>query len=89
MQRLSSLLRVPFFRRPLPAREFPAGPLLDSVDKLEEERLPWFSQDSFFPVKIGDVFRSRYQVVGKLGYGGYSTVWLCRDLQYDPFSMNH
>ena len=83
MQRLSRLFTAPFLRRrPLPARGFPPGRLLDSIDKLEEERLPWYSQDNFFPVKIGDVFHSRYQVVGKLGYGGYSTVWLCRDLQY-------
>ncbi|KAJ5677298.1 kinase-like domain-containing protein [Penicillium maclennaniae] len=82
MQRLARLLRLPFFRRPpSPAREFSPGPLLDSVDKLEEEKLAWFSQDNFFPVKIGDVFHSKYQVVGKLGYGGYSTVLLCRDLQ--------
>lgn len=82
MQRVSHLLRVPFFRRPpSPAREFSPGPLLDSIDKVEEEKLPWYSQDSFFPVKIGDVFDSKYQVIGKLGYGGYSTVWLCRDLQ--------
>ncbi|PIL32639.1 hypothetical protein GSI_05343 [Ganoderma sinense ZZ0214-1] len=27
-----------------------------------------------------DVLHSRYQVVGKLGNGAYSTVWLCRDL---------
>jgi hypothetical protein len=48
---------------------------------VEEEKLAWYSHDHFYPVKIGDVFHSKYQVVGKLGYGGYSTVWLCRDLQ--------
>ncbi|KAB8253979.1 kinase-like protein [Aspergillus pseudonomiae] len=26
-----------------------------------------------------------YQVIGKLGYGGYSTVWLCRDLQQHEY----
>ncbi|KAB8256306.1 kinase-like domain-containing protein [Aspergillus pseudonomiae] len=52
---------------------------------LEEETLRWYSPDLFYPVKIGDVFRSRYQVVGILGYGGYSTVWLCRDLQQHAY----
>ncbi|KAL4783324.1 kinase-like protein [Aspergillus varians] len=56
-------------------------PLLDATEKLEEETLPWYSYETFYPVKIGEVFQSRYQVVGKLGYGGYSTVWLCKDLQ--------
>ena len=78
MERVSRLLRtprVPYFRQPpSPARQFPPGPLLNSVDKVEEERLAWYSRESFFPVKIGDVFQSRYQVVGKLGYGGYPTV---------------
>ncbi|KAJ5587278.1 protein kinase [Penicillium hispanicum] len=71
------------FRRPAsPPWQFSQSSIrLDSIEKLEEETLPWYSQDHFFPVKIGDIFRSRYQVIGKLGYGGYSTVWLCRDLQ--------
>ncbi|GLB19749.1 hypothetical protein AtubIFM61612_009665 [Aspergillus tubingensis] len=55
-------------------------PLLDPTEKLEEETLPWYSPEGFYPVRVGEVFQSRYQVVGKLGYGGYSTIWLCRDL---------
>ncbi|TFK89729.1 kinase-like protein [Polyporus arcularius HHB13444] len=47
---------------------------------IEEERVPWYDPKDFYPIRIGEVFQSRYQVVGKLGYGGYSTVWLCRDL---------
>ncbi|KAB8262384.1 kinase-like domain-containing protein [Aspergillus pseudonomiae] len=43
------------------------------MDKVEEEKLAWHSHDNFFPVKIGNVFQSKYQVVGKLGYGEYST----------------
>ncbi|BDD61524.1 hypothetical protein MAP00_006565 [Monascus purpureus] len=75
------LTRSVFGRPPSPARKFSqAGILLDPNDKLEEETLRGYSPDHFYPVKIGDVFRSRYQVVGKLGYGGHSTVWLCRDL---------
>ncbi|KAE8137308.1 kinase-like domain-containing protein [Aspergillus pseudotamarii] len=82
MSRMLRALRIPLFRRlPSPARQFPPGPLLDSTDKVEEEKLAWYSHYNFFPVKISDVFQSKYQVVGKLGYGGYSTVWLCRDLE--------
>ncbi|KAL3198644.1 hypothetical protein MRX96_044368 [Rhipicephalus microplus] len=32
------------------------------------------------PVKIGDLFYTRYHVVRKLGWGHFSTVWLCWDL---------
>ena len=34
----------------------------------------------YHPVKIGDIFHSRYQVLRKLGWGHFSTVWLCWDL---------
>lgn len=47
----------------------------------EEERLPWYSADQFYPVHLGEVFISEYKVVGKLGYGAHSTVWLCRDVK--------
>lgn len=44
--------------------------------------MPAFDRGLFYPVKLGDVFRSRYQVLSKLGFGANSTVWFCRDLQY-------
>ncbi|PYH66875.1 CDK4/6 [Aspergillus vadensis CBS 113365] len=55
-------------------------PLLDPTERLEEETLPWYSPERYYPVRVGEVLQSRYQIVGKLGYGGYSTIWLCRDL---------
>ncbi|XP_026837763.1 SRSF protein kinase 2 [Drosophila erecta] len=33
----------------------------------------------YHPVSIGDVFASRYHVIKKLGWGHFSTVWLCYD----------
>jgi hypothetical protein len=48
----------------------------------EEERLPWYSHDQFYPARIGEVLDSSFKVIGKLGYGAYSTVWLCRDIRY-------
>ncbi|XP_072305631.1 SRSF protein kinase 3 isoform X2 [Eucyclogobius newberryi] len=35
----------------------------------------------YHPVQIGDVFNRRYQVMSKLGWGYYATVWLCLDLR--------
>lgn len=40
-----------------------------------------YKPENYYPVYLGEVFKERYQVVAKLGYGVYSTVWLCRDLQ--------
>ncbi|KAI1111649.1 non-specific serine/threonine protein kinase [Nemania sp. NC0429] len=51
----------------------------------EEGRLPWYSADQFYPVHLGEVFISKYKVVGKLGYGAHSTVWLFRDIKDSGF----
>ncbi|XP_008291703.1 SRSF protein kinase 3-like [Stegastes partitus] len=34
----------------------------------------------YYPVEIGDIFVDHYQVVKKLGWGHFSTVWLCWDM---------
>jgi serine/threonine-protein kinase SRPK3 len=71
------------FKWPISAlRRFPTSGFrnLDHVKKLEEENWDWYSPATFYPARIGEVFRSRYQILGKLGYGSHSTVWLGRDL---------
>lgn len=69
---------------PVHARAFPReGFGLLPVDrKVEEETLLEYKAERFYPVRLGEVFVSRYQVVAKLGFGTTSTVWLCRDLTY-------
>ncbi|KAF1949724.1 non-specific serine/threonine protein kinase [Byssothecium circinans] len=52
---------------------------------LEEEKLPWYKPDQFYPVRIGETLDSNYKVLGKLGYGAYSTVWLCRNIKDTSF----
>lgn len=49
---------------------------------IEEETLPEYRSEDYYPVDIGEVFVGRYEVVGKLGYGSNSTSWLCRDREY-------
>ncbi|KXT08415.1 hypothetical protein AC579_3809 [Pseudocercospora musae] len=49
-------------------------------EPIEEETLPDYDAEHFYPVHIGDTLNARYSVLGKLGYGITSTVWLCRDL---------
>lgn len=48
---------------------------------LDEERFEKFQQGQYYPAHVGDVICSRYQIVGKLGFGTTSTVWLARDLE--------
>lgn len=46
-----------------------------------EEGTQVYRPEGFHPVYIGDVFKDRYKVLNKIGYGVYSTVWLVRDLE--------
>ncbi|KAM3531352.1 hypothetical protein MY4038_004515 [Beauveria bassiana] len=48
--------------------------------QVEEEGLPDYLPARYYPMRIGEVLVGRYQVVGKLGFGRSSTVWLARDL---------
>ena len=47
---------------------------------IEEENIPDYLAERYYPARIGELLESRYQIVGKLGYGITSTVWLARDL---------
>lgn len=47
---------------------------------VEEETVRGYKAEHYYPVQIGHAFQDRYRVVGKLGFGSASTVWLCRDL---------
>lgn len=46
----------------------------------EQEDSADYCKGGYHPVKIGDLFLSRYRVTRKLGWGHFSTVWLCWDL---------
>lgn len=47
----------------------------------EQEDSGDYCKGGYHPVKIGDLFLNRYHVTRKLGWGHFSTVWLCWDLQ--------
>lgn len=51
-----------------------------SSDEEEQEDSSDYCKGGYHPVKIGDLFLSRYHVARKLGWGHFSTVWLCWDL---------
>ncbi|KAK2765391.1 hypothetical protein FQN54_008237 [Arachnomyces sp. PD_36] len=55
--------------------------IVDPSEIVEEETLPTYKPEKYYPVRIGQVLEDRYQIVGKVGYGVFSTVWLARDFQ--------
>lgn len=68
-------------RAPSPPRQYYQNvkfPLINSSENIEEEN---FGIERYYPARVGDILSSRYQVVGKLGFGNSSTVWLARDLR--------
>jgi hypothetical protein len=64
-------------------RTFPTVgfPNIQSGQLVEEEELPDYKPDRFYPVQLGEIFRGRYQAIAKLGFGTSSTTWLARDLR--------
>ncbi|KAK2802667.1 hypothetical protein FQN50_007275 [Emmonsiellopsis sp. PD_5] len=64
-------------------QEFPTSGF-ESIEPdrpVEEEELPDYKADRFYPVRLGEVFNDRYQTIAKLGFGSSSTTWLARDLR--------
>jgi len=53
---------------------------MTSTDPIEEETLPKYRPENYYPVSIGQVFSERYKVLAKLGFGGGSTTWLAQDI---------
>uniref|UniRef100_A0A6A7FQW4 non-specific serine/threonine protein kinase n=1 Tax=Hirondellea gigas TaxID=1518452 RepID=A0A6A7FQW4_9CRUS len=58
--------------------------ILGSDDE-EQEDPKDYCKGGYHPVRIGDLFYNRYHVIRKLGWGHFSTVWLCWDMQAKRF----
>jgi hypothetical protein len=56
-----------------------------NYDDLEDPEL--YRVDGYHPVHLGDLLggNNRYKVLYKLGSGGLSTVWLCRDFEKNGY----
>ncbi|KAK3307672.1 kinase-like domain-containing protein [Chaetomium strumarium] len=78
----SILRRLPWSGRAWKSLVFPSTSFrqIPLERKLEEELLPGYVASRYYPVRLGQILKDRYQIVGKLGLGTSSTVWLARDL---------
>lgn len=61
----------------------------DSDDRLQryetlfsEEDLRQYREGGYNPVALGDIYKERYTIIRKLGFGQASTVWLAFDSRY-------
>ncbi|KAJ5146587.1 protein kinase [Penicillium bovifimosum] len=75
----SSLHQKPF--------TLPPPKLISSSKLVDEERVPWYGHNRFYPAKPGDVLADCFQILVKIGYGSSSTAWLARDLRQYVNSM--
>ncbi|MCJ1388327.1 hypothetical protein MMC18_001173 [Xylographa bjoerkii] len=55
-------------------------PMMSSAEYVEN-----YKPGGLHPVHLGDVFKQRYRVCRKLGFGSWSTVWLARDLSENRY----
>lgn len=64
MSFLAKLLKRAFRRAPLAPLQFPSSgfDVISDAVKLEEEQLDGFNAAKYYPVRIGDVYSSKYQV---------------------------
>ncbi|XP_017158698.1 SRSF protein kinase 3 isoform X2 [Poecilia reticulata] len=81
----SHLAMPPPHQSPPPVELIPPPAQLLGSDDEEQEDPSDYCKGGYYPVKIGDLFNGRYHVVRKLGWGHFSTVWLCWDLQKKRF----
>merc|ERR1712037_389998 len=63
----------------------------DEEDKLgsdndEQEASNEYEKNGYCPIEVGDFFHDRYQIIRKLGWGAFSTVWLAWDNKRKMFS---
>ncbi|WPH03417.1 Hypothetical protein R9X50_00629700 [Acrodontium crateriforme] len=53
--------------------------LLNIDEPFEEETLPGYKPNNYYPVQVGQPLNARYKVLGKLDYNPFSTTWFCLD----------
>ncbi|XP_075882156.1 SRSF protein kinase 3 [Nelusetta ayraudi] len=76
MDRSPELLREARSFRALRCHKLPEPKVIsDSEDPSE------YCYGGYHPVQVGHILHRRYQVVSKLGWGYFSTVWRCLDLR--------
>jgi len=81
---LGYLTQTPWYRlsshNKAEVKEVGEEPLGRTSFYVEDQESPGdYKEGGYHPVAVGDVYQERYAVLRKLGWGHFSTVWLCWD----------
>jgi serine/threonine protein kinase len=71
--------------QPLPTKPECQGGEVQDYTESDDEGADGYRKGGYHPVQVGEVYNGRYQVIAKLGWGHFSTVWLCMDMSYQRF----
>jgi len=63
------------------------GEAADAEDYTEsdDEGADGYRKGGYHHVTVGEMYNGRYKVIAKLGWGHFSTVWLCQDMSYQRY----
>ncbi|KAJ4259716.1 hypothetical protein NW762_007647 [Fusarium torreyae] len=70
---------------PLPVRKISTAP---DKEPFEEEKAWDYHPESYYPARIGETLKGKYQLVSKLGWGTGSTVWLAKTSSWFPWQKD-
>uniref|UniRef100_A0A4W5JUI8 non-specific serine/threonine protein kinase n=1 Tax=Hucho hucho TaxID=62062 RepID=A0A4W5JUI8_9TELE len=73
-------IKLPPAASPAHLNSYPPSLEILGSDDEEQENPSDYCIGGYYPVEIGEIFIDRYQVVKKLGWGHFSTVWLGWDM---------
>lgn len=79
MERRSIQFRKRYVLNPIIMSRNKSFHTLPSDTPIEEETIPGYDPQKFYPVNPGDLFNNRYKTIAKVGWGRTSTVWLAQD----------
>lgn len=57
----------------------------EEYEESDDEGADGYRKGGYHPVQPGEIYNQRYHVLAKLGWGHFSTVWLCQDMTYNRF----
>lgn len=66
-------------RQPFGSQSSPLPESLPLGAPVDEENVPGYRPEYFYPANPGDMLAGRYELEAKIGWGSSSTVWLARD----------